>query len=72
MKKGRQDKILELIARQNIETQDDLIASLKSEGYNVTQATLVFYSIISLGSILLCDLLYGVVDPRIRVGGKKE
>ena len=39
MKKGRQDKILELIARQNIETQDDLIASLKSEGYNVTQAT---------------------------------
>lgn len=39
MKKGRQEKILELISSQNIETQDDLISHLKSEGYNVTQAT---------------------------------
>ena len=49
-----------------------MIKSINAIDYNVTQATLVFYSIISLGSILLCDLLYGVVDPRIRVGGKKE
>lgn len=39
MKKGRQEKILELISKNNIETQDDLIAHLKNEGYNVTQAT---------------------------------
>ena len=39
MKKGRQEKILELISRQNIETQDDLISHLRSEGYTVTQAT---------------------------------
>ena len=49
-----------------------MIKSINAIDYNVTQATLVFYSIISLGSILLCDMLYGVVDPRIRVGGKKE
>ncbi len=49
-----------------------MIKSINAIDYNVTQATLVFYSLISLGSILLCDLLYGVVDPRVRVGGKKE
>ncbi|MBQ7624324.1 MAG: ABC transporter permease [Clostridia bacterium] len=49
-----------------------MIKAINSIDYNVTQATLMFYSIISLGTTLLCDLLYGVVDPRIRVGGKKE
>jgi transcriptional regulator of arginine metabolism len=39
MKKGRQEKIIELISKNNIETQDDLITHLKNEGYNVTQAT---------------------------------
>jgi len=40
MKKGRQEKIIELITKNSIETQDDLIAHLKSEGYSVTQATI--------------------------------
>ena len=40
MKKGRQEKILELISKNNIETQDDLIAHLEKEGYKVTQATI--------------------------------
>lgn len=40
MKKGRQEKIIELITKNSIETQDDLIAHLRSEGYNVTQATI--------------------------------
>lgn len=40
MKKGRQEKILELISKNNIETQDDLIAHLVKEGYKVTQATI--------------------------------
>ncbi|MBE6583385.1 MAG: arginine repressor [Ruminococcaceae bacterium] len=39
MKKGRQEKILELISKNNVETQDELIAHLRDEGYNVTQAT---------------------------------
>jgi oligopeptide transport system permease protein len=49
-----------------------MIKAINAIDYNVTQATLMFYSVISLGTTLLCDLLYGVVDPRIRVGGKKE
>lgn len=39
MKSGRHDKILELIARYEIETQDELIEKLKREGFEVTQAT---------------------------------
>lgn len=40
MKKGRQEKILELITKYEIETQDELIEFLGEEGYNVTQATI--------------------------------
>ena len=40
MKKGRQEKILELIAKYEIETQDELTARLNEEGFNATQATI--------------------------------
>jgi len=40
MKKGRQEKILELISKYEIETQDELIEFLGEEGYIVTQATI--------------------------------
>ena len=39
MKAKRQDKILEIINKYDIETQDDLIARLEKEGFDVTQAT---------------------------------
>lgn len=39
MKSARQEKILELILRYEIETQDELIEKLKAEGFDVTQAT---------------------------------
>lgn len=39
MKKGRQEKILELIQKYEIETQDELMEFLGEEGYIVTQAT---------------------------------
>ncbi len=39
MKKNRQMKILEIISKYEVETQDDLIALLKEEDYYVTQAT---------------------------------
>lgn len=39
MKSKRQEKILEIIASRCIETQEDLIAALKNEGFKVTQAT---------------------------------
>ena len=39
MKKGRQEKILELINKYDIETQEVLLAKLSEEGFEVTQAT---------------------------------
>lgn len=40
MKTNRQKKILEIVNRFHVETQDDLIAYLETEGYSVTQATI--------------------------------
>lgn len=40
MKLGRQSKILELVTKQDIETQEELADLLVSAGYNVTQATI--------------------------------
>ena len=40
MKANRQKKILEIVSRYTIETQDDLIYRLEMEGHNVTQATI--------------------------------
>ena len=39
MKKYRQEKLLDLISRYEIETQDELIGYLKEMGFDVTQAT---------------------------------
>ena len=39
MKKNRQEKLLEVISRYEIDTQDELIAILRDHGYDVTQAT---------------------------------
>jgi transcriptional regulator of arginine metabolism len=39
MKLSRQSKILELISKNDIETQEELADLLMKEGYNVTQAT---------------------------------
>lgn len=40
MKVSRHSKIIELIGKHQIETQDELAAYLKEAGYNVTQATI--------------------------------
>ena len=39
MKKHRQEKMLELISRYEIDTQDELIDRLRDHGFEVTQAT---------------------------------
>ena len=40
MKSNRQKKILEIVNRYSVETQDDLIDRLEVEGFLVTQATI--------------------------------
>ena len=44
--------------------------SITSRDYSVTLAALLFYSFISVGTILIVDLSYGIIDPRIRLGAK--
>jgi len=39
--------------------------------YNVLLASTAFYTIISLTAVLIVDLTYGLIDPRIRMGGRK-
>ena len=39
MKETRQDKILQIIKNQEIETQEELAEELKNRGINITQAT---------------------------------
>ncbi len=40
MKQGRHSKILELIEKNDVETQDELSILLREQGYEVTQATI--------------------------------
>ena len=40
MKSQRQAKILEIISRKDIDTQESLLEELKNEGYSTTQATI--------------------------------
>ncbi len=40
MKSDRHDRILEIIAHHNIETQEELAEQLRRDGYEVTQATI--------------------------------
>ena len=39
MKTKRQNRILELVSEHEIETQEDMLALLRADGYSVTQAT---------------------------------
>lgn len=48
-----------------------MIDSINSSDHPLTIAILLFYSFISLFTILIVDLSYGIIDPRVRVGGKK-
>ncbi|MCL2007297.1 MAG: ABC transporter permease [Treponema sp.] len=48
------------------------IASVNTNDHPLTIALIILFTSISLLTVLLIDLLYGVVDPRIRIGGKKQ
>lgn len=48
-----------------------LINSILAGDHFLTVALLIFYSTISLVTILIVDISYGIIDPRIRIGGRK-
>lgn len=49
-----------------------LVKSINSSDHTLTIAILIFYSLISLITILVVDLSYGIIDPRVRMGGGKN
>jgi oligopeptide transport system permease protein len=40
--------------------------------YSVILGTTIFFSVLFISALLIQDILYGVIDPRIRVAGAKE
>lgn len=46
------------------------VTSISNRDYTVIMGTTVFYSVILLTMILLVDIAYGIVDPRIKLSGK--
>ena len=48
-----------------------MVDSINANDHMLTVAILVFYSMISLITVLIVDISYGIIDPRVRIGGKK-
>ena len=52
-----------------------LVTAIQSNDYNVVIALSFIYSAMYIGIMLVVDILYGIIDPRIRVakdGGKQK
>ena len=47
------------------------IASINNNDYMMTMGTTVFYAVLFIVMQLLVDIIYGLVDPRIRLASKK-
>ena len=51
---------------------DQCVRSISTNDFSVIMATTILFSTLFIVSIFIVDILYGVIDPRIRVqGGKK-
>jgi len=46
-----------------------LLTAIQNVDYNIIIAISLVYSLVYVGSMLLVDVLYGVIDPRIRLAG---
>jgi ABC-type dipeptide/oligopeptide/nickel transport system permease component len=49
-----------------------LVNAINTSDHPVTVAVMIFYSLLSLVTVLVVDLSYGIIDPRVRVGGTKN
>lgn len=48
------------------------VTSITNRDYTVIMGTTVFYSIILLFAVLIVDILYSIIDPRIKLKGAKK
>ena len=49
-----------------------LVTAIQSNDYNVVISLTFVYCVMYIGLMLVVDLLYGVIDPRIRLAGGKR
>lgn len=49
---------------------NEFVVSVTNRDYTVIMGTTVFFSILLLVSILVVDFIYGLIDPRIKIGSK--
>lgn len=49
-----------------------MIQAINANDHSLTVATLIFYALISILTVLVVDLSYGIIDPRVRLGGGKD
>ena len=48
------------------------VMSIKESDYFMISGTTIFYGAFLIISILIIDILYGIVDPRVNISGSKE
>ncbi|SDY11859.1 ABC transporter permease [Thermoactinomyces sp. DSM 45892] len=48
------------------------VESITNNDYTVIMGTTIFYSVLIVVTLFIVDLLYGFIDPRIRITGAKE
>ncbi|SFS43367.1 ABC transporter permease [Marininema halotolerans] len=48
------------------------VDSIQIQDYTVIMGVTIFYSALIIVTMFLVDVLYGIIDPRIRIGGVKE
>lgn len=49
-----------------------LVQAIQSNDYNVTISIMFIYSLIYIAVMLFVDLMYGIIDPKIRLAGDKK
>ncbi|HBM75935.1 MAG TPA: peptide ABC transporter permease, partial [Clostridiaceae bacterium] len=48
------------------------VESITNRDYTMIMATTIFFAFLFIASLLVVDLLYTVIDPRIRITGEKR
>jgi oligopeptide transport system permease protein len=51
---------------------EQFVRSIFEKDFPVIMGTTILFSVFFVASYLLQDILYGIIDPRIRVGGQRE
>ena len=51
---------------------EQFVSSVRVNDYSMILGTTIFFSVLFIIALLVQDILYGIIDPRIRVGSAKE